>query len=120
LALATLGVATLRRYIMAADSRLLDVSVNARNFPQWMKTALHVQSRGACETHGCDAPHHWLQADHVEPHSRGGPTAFHNAQNQCSPDNHAKADTPGQQPWRDRPPPPRHKPRAAEDDDEGE
>lgn len=27
--------ATLRRYILDADSRLLDVSVNARRFPEW-------------------------------------------------------------------------------------
>lgn len=107
-ALATLGIATLRRYVLDADSRLLDVSVNARSFPQWMKIALHVQARGACETHGCDAPFHWIEADHVEPHSRGGPTRLANGQDQCGPDNHAKTDTPNQTPWRDKPRP-RHR-----------
>ena len=105
--LATLGVATLRRYILDADSRMLDVSVNARSFPQWMRISLHVQSRGACETHGCDAPHHWIEADHVEPHSRGGPTILANGQNQCRPDNQAKAAAPNQQPWRNTAKPPR-------------
>lgn len=104
-ALATLGVATLRRYIFDAKSRLIDVSVNARSFPQWMKIALHVQSRGACDTHGCDAPHHWIAADHIQPHSRGGPTRLANGQNQCDPDNQAKTDTPNHTPWRNTPKP---------------
>ena len=103
--------AKLRRYILEADSRVLDVSVNARSFPEWMKTAVHVQSRGRCETHGCEAPHHWLQTDHIDPVDNGGETRWDNAQNQCEPDNQAKAASTGHTPWRDRPPPPRHKPR---------
>ena len=95
-------MATLRRHILDAKSRLIDVSVNARTFPLWMRNALHVQARGACETHGCDAPHRWIQADHTEPHGRGGPTRLWNGQNQCTADNHAKTDTTGNTAWRDR------------------
>lgn len=42
----------LRRYILDADSRVLDVSVNARIFPDWMRTAALIQSRGHCEQKG--------------------------------------------------------------------
>lgn len=105
-----LGAPNLRRYVMEADSRLLDVSVNSRYFPNWMKTAGAVQSRGQCETHGCDAPLHWLQADHIDPVANGGETRFDNEQMQCDPDNHAKGATTGTIAWRDRTPPPRRKP----------
>ena len=109
-----LGVATFRRHILNAKSRLIDVSVNARTFPQWMRNALHVQARGACETHGCDAPHRWIQADHTEPHSHGGQTRFSNGQNQCTADNHAKTNTAGNTAWRERQLPARRKPQRRE------
>jgi hypothetical protein len=70
----------LRRYVMEADSRILDISVNARIFPEWMRTGALIQSRGQCETHGCDTPHHWLQMDHVHPVAYGGKTQFNNAE----------------------------------------
>jgi len=97
----------LRRCIMEADSRILDISVNARIFPEWMKTGALVQSRGQCGTHGCDAPHHWLQIDHVHPVAHGGQTQFGNAEPQCHPDNQAKGATPGKTAWRDKPLPKR-------------
>jgi len=52
--LAVMGVATFRRHIFGAESRP-DVSVNARAFPQWMKDAALVESRGRCTSVGCDA-----------------------------------------------------------------
>lgn len=107
----TIPAANLRRYILDADSRLLDVSVNARSFPEWMRTAALVQSRGRCATHGCDNPHHWLQIDHVQPVAAGGETRPDNADPLCWPDNHAKAATTGHIPWRDKTPPQRRKPR---------
>lgn len=100
--LSRFGIATFRRHVMSADSRLLDVSVKARSFPAWMRNALHVQARGACETPGCDAPHAWMHADHTKPHSRGGRTRLSNGQNQCAADNQAKTNTVGQLAWRDR------------------
>ena len=99
--------ANLRRYVMEADSRVLDVSVNARSFPEWMRTAAHVQSRGQCETKGCDAPHHWLQIDHVQPVHHDGETRFDNAEPLCAPDNQAKGASPNQTPRRTQPSPPR-------------
>lgn len=101
----------LRRYILDADSRVLDVSVNARIFPDWMRTAALIQSRGHCEQKGCDAPHHWLQIDHVDPVANHGPTQFDNAQTGCRPDNQAKGATTGHTPWRNQTPPPRRNPR---------
>jgi len=105
-----LGVATFRRHILNAKGRVIDVSVNARSFPQWMRNALHVQARGACETHGCDAPHRWIHADHTDPHSHGGPTRLSNGQNQCGADNLAKTNTTGNTAWRDRRRPDRREP----------
>lgn len=92
LALATLGVATLRRQVMDAKGRILDVSLNARSFPEWMKTAALIESRGRCSEPGCDAPFHWLQADHRRPHSRGGPTSLGNLDPLCDPGNKHKGD----------------------------
>ena len=99
----------LRRYILDSHSRVLDVSVNARTAPEWMRTAITVQSRGACERKGCDAPHTWLQMDHIDPVANGGPTRFDNTQAGCRPDNQAKGATTDCTPWRDQPPPPRRK-----------
>ena len=98
-ALKLFGVATFRRHIMDANSRMIDVAVNARSFPNWMRNALHIQARGACETSGCDAPHRWIQADHTHPWSRGGQTRLSNGQNQCAPDNQAKTNTVGRTSW---------------------
>jgi hypothetical protein len=97
----------LRRYVMEADGRILDISVNARIFPEWMRTGALVQSRGHCETHGCDAPHHWLQMDHVDPVDNGGQTNFNNVEPRCGPDNQAKGATTGHTHWRDKPIPKR-------------
>jgi hypothetical protein len=101
---------TFRRYILDIDSRVLDVSVNARNFTAWQRDAALVQCRGRCETHGCDADFHSLQIDHVDPRHNGGATRFGNAQAQCRPDNYAKANTTGRTPWRDKSPPRRQRP----------
>lgn len=119
--LATLGVATLRRIVMDADSRPLDYSYNARSFPEPIRTVLTLQARGQCETHGCDSPHHWLQTDHIDPVSNGGSTSYRNGQPQCGPDNKAKGSQTGHTPWRDRPPPPRyqrHQDRSDTDDED--
>ena len=101
-ALKLFGVATFRRHILDANSRLIDVAVNARSFPNWMRNALHIQARGACETPGCDSPHRWIQADHTHPWSRGGQTRLTNGQSQCAPDNQAKTNTIGRAPWHTR------------------
>lgn len=81
---------TLRRYVLDADSRILDYSYNARVAPEHLRTANHVEHRGQCAVTGCDAPHSWLQIDHTNPHSNGGPTSLPNTQPLCSPDNKTK------------------------------
>lgn len=99
LALATLGVATLRRHVLDAKGRMLDVSLNARAFPQWMRNAALITSRGRCSEPGCDAPFAWLHADHRRPRSKHGPTRLDNCDPLCGPANLAKSDT-----WHERPP----------------
>ncbi len=77
----------IRRCLPKANSGLpgnarqhIDMSVKARGFPDWMKRALLIEARGRCRTRGCDAPYHWLQVDHIHPHSKGGPTSLANGQ----------------------------------------
>ncbi|MEM7095115.1 MAG: HNH endonuclease [Actinomycetota bacterium] len=92
LALALVGVGVFRRHVLDARSRPIDVSVNARSFPQWMKDAALISTRGRCSTKGCDGRFHWLHGDHTVPHSKGGPTRLHNLRPMCGPDNRAKGD----------------------------
>jgi hypothetical protein len=87
-----LGVATLRRLVLGATGEVLDLGRSVRTFPRHLKDALLVAARGRCSTSGCDAPPGWLEADHVIPWSRGGPTATHNGQILCAADNRAKRD----------------------------
>ena len=116
LALHALGLATgqtdpikLRRVIIDANSRPMDVSVNARSFPEWMRTTHLIETRGNCSTDGCDAPPSWIQIDHIDPVNNGGETRYDNGQPQCRPDNQAKSAATGHIPWRDRPPPPQRR-----------
>jgi len=92
LAAVALASGMLRRIVLDAAGRPLDASVKARGFPPWMKEILLIQARGRCRSPGCDAPLAWLQADHVRPHSRGGPTALSNGQILCDPHNKWKRD----------------------------
>ena len=78
LAFVATAVAEFERIVLDTESRPIDISVKARGFPDWMKRALLITARGRCRTRGCDAPYHWLQVDHVHPHSKGGPTSLAN------------------------------------------
>jgi len=75
------------------ESKAVDVAVNTRSFPPWMKHVLLVRARGRCQIPGCDTPFPWLQADHVKPYSRGGPTKLTNSQILCDPHNKWKRDS---------------------------
>jgi hypothetical protein len=79
----------LRRTIMTAESRVMDLGHDVRFFTKAQRNALLVQSRGQC-VDGSQAPFAWLQADHVHPHSKGGPTNLANGAMRSRPDNHAK------------------------------
>ena len=76
-----------RRTVFRDDGLPIDVAAKARSFPTWMKQTLLVRARGRCQIPGCDAPFAWLQADHVKPHSEGGPTKLANGQILCDPHN---------------------------------
>ena len=93
LALALLGVAELRRIVLDAKGRSLDISHNARSFPQWMRDAALVRTRGQCVERGCDAKYHWLHMDHRQPRSKGGQTRFDNLDPYCSEGKRLKGDT---------------------------
>ncbi len=95
-ALAALATATLRRMVFGPNGEILDLGRKARGFPLHLKQALLVRARGRCQSAGCSAPLAWLQADHLLPWNRHGPTATDNGQILCDPHNKAK---------RDRPPP---------------
>lgn len=86
---------TLRRYVLNAKGRIVDYSYNTRFHPEHLRTAAHIEHRGACSVAGCDAPHHWLQMDHTTPSSKGGPTSLPNTKPYCSADNQAKGDRDG-------------------------
>lgn len=92
LAATALAVGRFRRMVFDPESRPVDVAVTTRRFPSWMRQVLLVRARGRCQLPGCDAPSAWLQADHITPHSRGGPTKLSNGQILCDPHNKRKRD----------------------------
>lgn len=93
-AAALLAIGTLRRLVLSAKSETLDLGQAVRTFPAHLKHALLAAARGRCQVRGCDAPPPWLQADHVHPWYRDGPTATSNGQILCDPHNKAKGSTP--------------------------
>jgi len=108
----TLSKADLRRYVTNAKSRIIDYSYNVRSAPEHLRTANHIEHRGRCALKGCDAPHAWLQIDHIDPDSNGGETSLKNTQPFCGGDNHAKGAQTGCAPGQLRPNPPKqHRPR---------
>ncbi len=92
LAMVAFAVARFHRMVFESPSKIVDIASDARCFPSWMRLALLVTARGRCQIPGCDAPFPWLQADHVRPHSKGGPTALSNGQILCDPHNKWKRD----------------------------
>ncbi len=90
-ALGVLLAARLRRMVMSADSKVLDHGHDVRLFDKTQKNALLVQQRGQCAL-GTQAPFRWLQADHIHPHTKGGPTSLSNGQMINGADNLAKGD----------------------------
>jgi hypothetical protein len=92
LAIVALAVGRFRRMVFDSESKPVEVAVRARSFPQWMRQVLLVRARGRCQIPGCDAPFPWLQADHIKPHSKGGPTKLTNGQILCQSHNKWKRD----------------------------
>lgn len=78
--------------LLIASTASVSLSSRQRTYPKHLKEALTVAARGRCANPGCNAKIHWLQADHIIPHSRGGPTHVRNGQMLCQMDNHIKRD----------------------------
>ncbi len=93
-AMGAMAAAALRRLVLSADGEILDLGRRTRLFPPNLKQAMLVAARGHCAVRGCDAPLGWLEADHLIPAARGGPTATANGQILCEPHNKAKRDHP--------------------------
>ncbi len=92
LAAAALAAGTLRRLVLSAHNHVLELGTAVRDFPRHFKDAVIAARKGRCHHPGCDAPIHWLQADHRIPHSRNGPTNIANCDPLCGPHNHKKRD----------------------------
>jgi hypothetical protein len=92
-AAAAMTMARFRRLIFSTASEILDHGRTTRLFPAQAKQALLVRARGRCRFPGCDAPITWLEADHLIPWNRDGPTDVANGQVLCSRPNRQKRDT---------------------------
>ncbi len=101
-ALVLLMNARIRRQVLTAKSKTLNASSEVRAFPTWMKYTRLVETRGRCETAGCDAIVEWLQGDHHKPFSQTQRTTLADLRNICTPDNQTKGDGP---PLAERKPP---------------
>ncbi len=93
-ALMLLMQARIRRQVLGAKNVTLDASYEARLFPDWMKYIRLIETRGQCETAGCDALLEWLRADHHKPFSETQRTALADLRNICDPDNTLKSNGP--------------------------
>ena len=91
-AAAAMATARFRRLILGPAGEILDHGRTSRTFPRQLKQALLVRARGRCQEPGCDAPVTWLEADHLIPWNRAGPTNAANGQILCSAHNKGKGD----------------------------
>jgi len=92
LAMSLLCIARLERVVMTAPKRIHEASLPTRGFAKWQRRLAAIRQRGRCANDDCDAPFPWLQADHIHPWSKGGPTSLDNCQLYCCGDNQAKGD----------------------------
>ena len=90
-ALGVLLAGKLRRQVMTAESETTDLGTDVRAFTKKQRNALLVQQRGQCNL-GTQTPFRWLEADHIRPHSKDGPTNLNNGQMINSAENKAKRD----------------------------
>ena len=86
-AIAASTKAVFRRIVYDAKSRALDASYDSRSFPQWITDITLIATNGKSANLICDALFHWLQTDHIEPDSHGGPTSLVNARPLSEADN---------------------------------
>ena len=88
-ALGVLLAGRLRRMVMSAESKIVDHGTDIRFFNKVQSNALLVQQRGQCAL-GTQTLFRWLQADHIKPASKLGPTDLANGQMINGADNQAK------------------------------
>ena len=86
-ALAATATATFRRLVYGARGRPIDVSIDARRIPDWMRDVTLVTTNGKCSNPVCDAPFGWLHADHVTPYSHTHSTKLDETRPMCEGDN---------------------------------
>lgn len=65
------------RFLLGADSQVIDVGRTTRRIRPAMRKALHVRDR-RCRWPGCDRPASWTSGHHLEHWVRGGPTELSN------------------------------------------
>ena len=65
------------RFLLGADSQVIDVGRTTRRIRPAMRKALQVRDR-TCRWPGCDRPASWTSGHHLEHWARGGPTELSN------------------------------------------
>ena len=95
-ALGVLLAAKMQRMVMTAEDETVNLGTKVRCFTKTQRNALLVQQRGQCNL-GTQTPFRWLEADHIRPHSKGGPSDLANGQMINGAENKAKRDR-----WDDR------------------
>ena len=78
--------------MFSADGEVLDLGMAVRLATREQRIALVARSKGQCEFPGCDAPHQWCDAHHLDPYrpSKGtGPTDLSNLALICTTHHHA-------------------------------
>ena len=73
---------TITRVVFGAGSVPLDIGRATRIIPPSMRRALIARDRH-CQHPGCDRPHRWCDAHHIQHWADGGPTALTNLQLLC-------------------------------------
>ena len=91
-ALGVLLAGQMQRMVMTAENEIVNHGKKVRAFTKTQKNALLVQQRGQCAL-GTQTPFRWLEADHIRPHSKQGPTDLVNGQMINGAENKAKRDT---------------------------
>ena len=91
-ALGALLAGQLRRSVLGAADAVINHGVGVRLFDKTQRNLLLVLQRGQCAL-GTQTPFRWLEADHVQPASKGGPTDIANGQMINGSENKAKRDT---------------------------
>ena len=91
-ALGVLLAGQLQRMVMNAEDEIVNHGKKIRYFTKVQRNALLVQQRGQCAL-GTQTPFRWLEADHIQPHSKDGPTDLANGQMINGGENKAKGDS---------------------------